>query len=168
MLEFVLFGCMLDICPISTGMSHEIDLYTIMPWKKSCHILSDLGEKVLMLIWVMSEALLDPPTLISGGKEGLWLLGVPTNFFHNCLRLWICKILNLPYLKLFFDQNFKIKFMSYFHSILHTNTARFSLHQVHGTQCTKKDYTKYSWRTLADMCMVSEVLHVVPRCRVLL
>ena len=47
-------------------------------------------------------------------------------------------------------------------------TARFSLHQVHGTQCTKEYYTKYSWRTLADVCMVSEVLRVVPRCWVLL
>ena len=47
-------------------------------------------------------------------------------------------------------------------------TARCSLHQVHGSQCTKEYYTKYSWRTLADECMVSEVLRVVRRCRVLL
>ena len=47
-------------------------------------------------------------------------------------------------------------------------TAKFSLHQVHGSQCTKEDYTKYSWRTLADVCMVSEVLRLVPRCWVLL
>ena len=47
-------------------------------------------------------------------------------------------------------------------------TTRFLLHQVHGSQCTKEDYTKYSWRTLADVCMVSEVPRVVPRCRVLL
>ena len=47
-------------------------------------------------------------------------------------------------------------------------TARFSLHQVHGSQCTKEYYTKYSWRTLADVCMVSEVLRVVPCCQVLL
>ena len=48
------------------------------------------------------------------------------------------------------------------------DTARFSLHQVHGSQCTKEYYTKYSWRTLADVCMVIEVLRVVPRCWVLL
>ena len=47
-------------------------------------------------------------------------------------------------------------------------TARFSLHQVHGSQCTKEYYTKYSWRILADVYMVSEVLRVVPRCQVLL
>ena len=47
-------------------------------------------------------------------------------------------------------------------------TARFSLHQVHGSQCTKEYYTKYSWRTLADVCMVSEVPRVVPCCQVLL
>ena len=49
-----------------------------------------------------------------------------------------------------------------------TYTARFSLHQVHGSQCTKEYYTKYSWRPLADVCMVSEVLCVVRRCPVLL
>ena len=47
-------------------------------------------------------------------------------------------------------------------------TARFSLHQVHGSQCTKEYYVKYSWRTLGVVCMVSEVLRVVPHCRVLL
>ena len=47
-------------------------------------------------------------------------------------------------------------------------TGRFSLHQVHGSQCTKVYYTKYSWRILADECMVSEVLRVVPCCQVLL
>ena len=50
----------------------------------------------------------------------------------------------------------------------HDYTARFSLHQVHGSQCTKEYYTKYSWRTLADVCMVIEVLRVVPRSPVLL
>ena len=47
-------------------------------------------------------------------------------------------------------------------------TARFSLHQVHSSQCTKEYYIKYSWRTLTDVCMVSEVLRIVPRCHVLL
>ena len=42
------------------------------------------------------------------------------------------------------------------------------INQVHGSQCTKEYYIKYSWRTLADVCMVSEVLRVVPRCQVLL
>ena len=46
--------------------------------------------------------------------------------------------------------------------------ARFSLHQVHSSQCTKENYSKYSWRTLADVCMVSEVLRVVPCCQLLL
>ena len=31
----------------------------------------------------------------------------------------------------------------------------------------KEDYTEYFWRTLADVWMVSEVLRVVPRYRVL-
>ena len=53
-------------------------------------------------------------------------------------------------------------------SILYNYTVRFSLHQVPGSQCTKEYYTKYSWRTLADVCMVGEVLRVVPRCWVLL
>ena len=35
-------------------------------------------------------------------------------------------------------------------------------------QCTKEYYTKHSWRTLPDVCMVSEVLRVVPCCQVLL
>ena len=44
-------------------------------------------------------------------------------------------------------------------------TARFSLHQVHDSLCTKEYYTKYSWKALSDVYMVSEGLRVVPRCR---
>ena len=50
--------------------------------------------------------------------------------------------------------------LSAMHTLIYT--ARLSLHQVHGSQCTKKYYAKYSWRTLADVCMVSEVLRIVP------
>ena len=50
------------------------------------------------------------------------------------------------------------------HELKQKYTARFSLYQAHGSHCTKEYYTKYSWRTLADVCMVSEVLRVVPRC----
>ena len=49
-----------------------------------------------------------------------------------------------------------------------TQPCRFSLHQVHSSQCTKEYYTKYSWRTLTDVCMVSEGLRIVPCCQVLL
>ena len=52
------------------------------------------------------------------------------------------------------------------HQIKMMYTARFSLHQVHGSQCTKEYYTKHSLRTMADVCMVSEVLRVVPCCQV--
>ena len=44
------------------------------------------------------------------------------------------------------------------------NTARFLLNQVHGSHWTKEYYIKYSWRILADMCMVSEVLRIVLHC----
>ena len=60
----------------------------------------------------------------------------------------------------------RVEALCQIHSIGYT--ARFSLHQVHGSQCTKEYYTKYSWRTLADVCMVSEVLRVVPCYQVLL
>ena len=63
-------------------------------------------------------------------------------------------------------QDCEHEFTNYFPAIIRY-TARFSLHEVHDSQCTLENYTMYSWRTLADVCMESERLFVVPRCSVL-
>ena len=52
-------------------------------------------------------------------------------------------------------------------SFCYEYTAWFSLHQVHSSQCTLEYNTIYYWRTLANVCMVSKVLHVVLCCSVL-
>ena len=86
--------------------------------------------------------------------------------FHVHLQISKLNLLKISSLEVFYVVKQATVNVKTFQRFLYT--ARFSLHQVHGSQCTKEYYTKYSWRTLAEVCMVSEVLHVVPRCRMLL